>query len=585
MKKIAVIAIIAFFYSTLGILLSSYLAIPGSVVSPIWPPAGIALAGVLIFGNIGLLGVFIGCFIADFHFFIGHSWLISMINAIGPSIGGTLQAYVGKVALRYFSGTYNIFNNTRSVLTFIIISAFACCIINASLGTSVLVLTGNIAPKDALYAWSTWWIADAVGVITFTSTIMAWYQTWHEKISYAQLLKLSLTWLIILIVGYFTSYSQKDLDFILIPFAIFAAFQFEIRFSTLTGLLISSASLFEAVLGYGFIRNQPTTITITIIQIFVSIVFLTILIIHAILSDRQKAYNNLQLLNTQLEQRVLDRTKDLSESNNQLKYQKNKAMEALEALKQSHARLMQSEKMASLGVLTAGVAHEIKHPLHAMSANMDSIKMNMDHVVQSINQVASDDNIIKDINQINEKTGSLIVATNEGIKRTADIIADLCAYARSDEPEMVMTDLNRNIDSTLNLLSSEIKGNITIEKDYGKIPLLLCHVGKINQVIMNILVNAIHALQTRRNSKIIIKTEIKDNTIILSIKDNGPGIKKEVLDKIFIPFFTTKKSGSGSGLGLFISSNIIKEHNGAISVKSEIDKGTEFIIDLPVRGI
>ncbi len=148
---------------------------------------------------------------------------------------------------------------------------------------------------------------------------------------------------------------------------------------------------------------------------------------------------------------------------------------------------------------------------------------------------------------------------------------------------MVMTDVNRNIDSTLNLLGSEIKSNITIIKEYGDIPQLLCHPGKINQVIMNILVNAIHALQTRQDSKIIIKTENINNSIIISIKDNGSGMKKEVLDKLFTPFMTTKREGMGSGLGLFISNNIIKEHHGRIKVISELEKGTEFFITLPIE--
>jgi two-component system NtrC family sensor kinase len=178
----------------------------------------------------------------------------------------------------------------------------------------------------------------------------------------------------------------------------------------------------------------------------------------------------------------------------------------------------------------------------------------------------------------------LITASYLGITRTAGVIADLCAFARSDEPEMVMVDINKNIDSTLNLLSAEIKSNITIIKEYGDIPQLLCHPGKINQVIMNVLVNALHALQTRMDSKIIIKTESINNAIIISIKDNGPGMKKEVLDKLFTPFMTTKIGGAGSGLGLFISNNIIKEHHGKINVTSELDKGTEFVITVPQEG-
>jgi signal transduction histidine kinase len=126
-------------------------------------------------------------------------------------------------------------------------------------------------------------------------------------------------------------------------------------------------------------------------------------------------------------------------------------------------------------------------------------------------------------------------------------------------------------------------GSITVVKEYGDIPMLVCHPGKINQVIMNILINAIHALQSRSNNKITINTKFIDNNIVLSIKDNAGGIPKEMLDKIWKPFFTTKDSSSGSGLGLFISYNIVKEHHGTITVNSEKDIGTEFVITLPIN--
>lgn len=583
MRKVAIIIIIAILY-VITARLSQFLGAPGELVSPVWPPAGIALAAVLIFGNMTLIAIFLGCFISNFHMFAGAGITVaSILYAAVPGMGGAIQAYVGKLALIKFSGTYDIFKNTRSVLTFILISAFGACLINATLGASILMLTGHIPVTSISYAWLTWWIADSVGVITVTSTIIAWNQKSEKKVSFLQIAKLTITWVLILIVGYLTLHSEVQLAYLLIPFAIWSAFQFEIRFSILTGLLISSVCLYGSIYGYDVIRASYETTSILWIQVFISIIYLTILLIHAILSDRQKAYDNLQLLNVILEKRVLERTKDLSETNQQLNIQKDKAVGAFEALMQSHARLMQSEKMAALGVLTAGVAHEIKNPLNAMSANIEAIENNMDLIVQSTDQTHIDENVKNEVNRINENTKSLLAATDEGIKRTVDIIADLCAYARSDEQEMIMTDLHRNIDSTLNLLSSEITGNISIVKEYGEIPSLLCHPGKLNQVFMNILINAIHALQGRRDGKIIIKTESKDSSIVLSIKDNGPGMKQEIVAKVFTPFFTTKQSSLGTGLGLFISYNIIREHNGTISVVSEPEKGTEFIITLPIE--
>jgi signal transduction histidine kinase len=582
-KKLTIIIIVTILYTVMA-KLSQMLAPPDAIVIPVWPPAGIALAAVLIFGNIALVAVFLGSMISSLHMFAAEITLLSVLYAAIPGLGGALQAYVGKFALSNIASTDNIFKNTRSVTTFILISGFITCFINPTMGTSTLLLSGRIPVSQFPSEWLTWWISDSVGVIAVTPTIIAWYQKWKGLTSVSQLIKLIISWALILMLGYIAFNVHVQIAYLFIPFAIWSAFQFEIRFSLLTALLISLVCVWGATTEHSLINTDSDFTEILLIQIFLSIIYLTILLINAILADREKAYNNLQLLNTELEQRVFERTKDLSESNHQLEIQKDKVIQAFEELKKSHARLMQSEKMASLGLLTAGVAHEIKNPLNAMSANMKSIDENVNHIVHSIEEVHIDEIIEKEVIGTGEKTETLIEATNEGIKRTADIIADLCAFSRDDEAEMLPIDIHKNIDSTLNLLSSEIKNNISVIKAYGDTPPIYCHPGKINQVIMNILINAIHALQSRSNSKITITTKTKDDAIEIRIADNGPGIKKEILDKIFVPFFTTK-GGLGSGLGLFISSNIIKEHRGSLSVMSELGKGTEFIINLPIKGM
>lgn len=583
MPKYAIILIIAFFYA-LTAQLGFSLAAHNTLVSPVWPPAGIALAAVLIFGDSALAGVFLGCFIANAHMFVTtHLTVLSLLYMLVPAAGGVIQAYVGKLTLLKWTGSYNIFQNTRSVLIFIFVTAFCACLINATISTPFLVLVGRLHWVDIPYQWVTWWIADAVGVVAIASTIVAWRAYWKVKISRYELVKLIITWLCIVMIGYITIHSKIELTYVFVPFAIWAAFQFDIRFALLTGLLISGVCLFDAVdTSYHFTNTTSINTSISLMQLFITIIYLTILLIHAILSDREKAYDNLQLLNIQLEKLVFDRTYELVDSNKQLEIQKNKAIDAFEALKHSHARLMQSEKMASLGMLTAGVAHEIKHPLNATTANMKSIQESIEKFSADIQKSQLNETIQKEFSPIHDTINSLIAASIVGINRTAGVIADLCAFARSDEPEMVKTDVNRNIDSTLNVLSSEIKKNITVIKEYHDIPPLLCHPGKINQVIMNILVNALHALQTSRQGKIVIKTNYLNHSIIISIQDNGPGMTKEVLDKLFTPFMTTKVSGLGSGLGLFISNNIIKEHRGKIKVTSEINQGTEFVITLPI---
>lgn len=585
MRNVVIICIVTLLYAATAAL-SFSLAAPNTIISPVWPPTGIALAAILIVGDVGLIGVFLGCFIANSHMYLSSGiTAISFAYMLVPAFGGALQAYLGKIALIKLTGSYNIFQNTKSVLVFILVAAFGACLVNATLGTTLLVLTGKMTLANIGYQWLTWWIADAVGVVAVASTIIAWTAYWKVKISIIQLTKLAITCLVTLMAGYVAIHTKIELAYVFIPIAIWAAFQLDIRFALLIGLLISGICLYDSThpSGYNVVHANSINTSISLMQLFITIIYLTILLIYAIISDREKAYANLQLLNIQLEKLVEDRTSDLLDANKKLEIQKNKVIESFEALRHSHARLMQSQKMASLGMLTAGVAHEIKHPLNATTANMESIKKNMLQLSEQVNQSHVDEKIKNDFTVTRENINSLIDASRIGITRTAGVIADLCSFARSDDPMMVPSDLNRNIDSTLNLLSSEIKSNITVIKEYGNIPELLCHPGKINQVIMNILVNAIHALQTKRDGKINIKTESKDDSIIISIKDNGPGMKKEVLDKLFTPFMTTKSGGMGSGLGLFLSQNIIKEHYGSIRVKSELEKGTEFVITLPIR--
>jgi two-component system NtrC family sensor kinase len=584
MRNAAIIFIIALLYVVTA-QLSFFLAASDTLISPIWPPTGIAFAAVLIFGDVALIGVFLGCFLANSHMFMTSGLtLLSFIYMLIPAAGGALQVYIGKLVLMKLTGSYNIFQNTYSVVIFIVLVAFGACLINATIGTTVLLLAGKLLFNDIYHQWLTWWIADAVGVVAIASTIIAWNQYWKVTVSSSQIVKLIMTWILILVAGYIALNTKIELAYIFIPFAIWAAFQFDIRFSLLTACLISAVCLYDSTHhSYNLMNMTSVNTSISVMQLFITIIFLTILLINTILSDRQKVYANLQLLNLQLEKIVLDRTHDLSESNKQLEVQKNKAIDALESLKYSHARLMQSEKMASLGMLTAGVAHEIKHPLNAMSANMESIKNNILQINHIFKSGHLDEDKNSEFNHLKEDVESLITASHEGISRTSGVIADLCAFARSDEQDMIEADINKNIDSTLNLLSSEIKRNITVNKEYSHIPMLLCHPGKLNQVFMNILINAIHALQDQREGVITIKTECKDNSIIINIKDNGPGIKKEVLDKLFTPFTTTKVNGMGSGLGLFLSYNIIKEHRGNIIVNSQVGSGTEFIINLPIR--
>ncbi len=235
---------------------------------------------------------------------------------------------------------------------------------------------------------------------------------------------------------------------------------------------------------------------------------------------------------------------------------------ALKELKETQLQLINSEKMASLGQLVAGVAHEINTPVASIKSNNEISKKLIERVENSELK-----EILNEINNID----------SEAIARINRLVISLRKFVRLDEAELQEADINKEIDLTLDLIRHETKNRIKIVKNYGKLPPIKCYPNMLNQVFMNILVNAAHAI--KGEGTITIDTAFKKNELIVKIKDDGCGIKEP--DKIFFAGYTTKGVGVGTGLGLAISQKIIEKHNGKIGVKTKLNKGSEFCITIP----
>lgn len=249
-------------------------------------------------------------------------------------------------------------------------------------------------------------------------------------------------------------------------------------------------------------------------------------------------------------------------------YQKNaqnvkELKQALDELKETQLQLINSEKMASLGQLVAGIAHEINTPVASIKANNDILAKLMAKVEQEDIR-----NMFLQINSVDK----------EAIDRISKIVTSLKKFVRLDEADLQEADINKEMDLTLEIIRHETKNKVIIDKNYGEIPPIKCYPNMLNQVFTNILINACQSI--KENGIIKISTEFKNNNLIIKIKDNGCGIPKENINKIFTAGFTTKGVGVGTGLGLAISQKIIDKHNGKISVNSEVGVGTEFIITL-----
>ena len=235
----------------------------------------------------------------------------------------------------------------------------------------------------------------------------------------------------------------------------------------------------------------------------------------------------------------------------------------LKELKETQLHLINSEKMASLGQLVAGVAHEINTPIASIKSNNAILSKFIPRIEDS--EISS---ILADINEIDR----------EAIQRISHMVTSLKKFVRLDEAELQEADINKELELTLDLIRHETKNRIEIEKHYGEIPLIKCYPNMLNQVFTNVLVNACQAIDGK--GKITIATSYTPKTLTVSIKDTGKGIKKSEINKIFTAGYTTKGVGVGTGLGLAISAKIIEKHKGKITVNSEVGKGTEFIITI-----
>ena len=290
--------------------------------------------------------------------------------------------------------------------------------------------------------------------------------------------------------------------------------------------------------------------------------------------------------NALLEDKVKQRTAALQASN--------------EDLKRTQAQLVSAEKMASLGQLTAGIAHEINNPINFITSNIAPLRRNIGEIVDvmeayrrvSPEQAAEQLSALKaqeqklGIQESIEELSDIINSIAEGSSRTAEIVRGLRNFSRLDEGDLKDADLNEGLRSTLTVLSPQFKDKVDFILELGDLPKVECFPGKVNQVFMNVLTNAAQATLERmegRSREVKVTTRQNEESVEIIIHDTGVGMTPEVQQRIFDPFFTTKAVGEGTGLGLAIVFGIIEDHHGQIAVESEPGVGTTFRITLPIR--
>ncbi|HEV7914135.1 MAG TPA: ATP-binding protein [Albitalea sp.] len=294
-----------------------------------------------------------------------------------------------------------------------------------------------------------------------------------------------------------------------------------------------------------------------------------------------------------LEQAVGERTHSLTQANQALQAE-------ISERKQLEAQLVQSEKLASIGQLAAGVAHEINNPIGYIFSNFTTLEKYLDDLFEVLSAyeaaeagVASAEPAaaLKALRErvqlefLKEDAPALMLESREGIERVRQIVQDLKDFSRVDSgQEWQLADLHKGIDSTLNIVASEVRYKADVVKEYGELPAVECLPSQINQVVMNLVVNAAHAIGPARG-RITIRTGTDGDEVWFEVSDTGCGIAPQNLSRIFDPFFTTKPIGQGTGLGLALSYGVVRKHGGRIDVRSQPGEGSHFRVVLPARAV
>ncbi|MAY41584.1 MULTISPECIES: ATP-binding protein [unclassified Neptuniibacter] len=312
----------------------------------------------------------------------------------------------------------------------------------------------------------------------------------------------------------------------------------------------------------------------------------------------EQTQNNAYEAAYEREKRARLKAEEILENKSRELFLKNERLqESYDLLQKQQAVMLQNEKLATLGTLAAGMAHEINNPLAFVKSNIESLTKyhtSYSRLVSFIQEATNDlpkgtqTKLTKlfdeeDIEFIQEDLPELMTDTVEGLTRVRDIVMNLRSFARTQSTDRSTAKLVDGIKSTLKLLHSELKNSVNMQLNLNPLPDISCNPNELNQVFLNLIINAKQATADQKRPTITISSDQIDSEIVIKISDNGSGMSEAVQKEIFVPFFTTKPVGDGTGMGLAIAHGIIKDHNGEISVSSIEGEGTTFTIKLPIN--
>ncbi|NET69759.1 MAG: hypothetical protein F6K62_01500 [Sphaerospermopsis sp. SIO1G2] len=571
-------------------------------VSAFWPSAGVYVAGILRLGWSFLPAIICSELLVN-------SWLYtsvyesnhSLLIIIAVTSISTLDTGIIYILKNKFIGAKDFYDTSTNIFKFLLIVSGES-FITSHIAISLFATTKNIPWSDYQISWLSWWLPLPLDILLITPAILVWTQLPKKQKPLPAGWRVEL-FLMLLIIGLIIQISFGSgyaIEYTLLPILIWSAFRFRLRETSLLTLLITVVAIFRTTQGAGSFFRSETLESLILLQSFIGVFALTALVLSSTIQEHWWAEFRLKQANENLEERVRQRTLELQN--------------ILVELKLTQAQIIQSEKMSSLGQLVAGVAHEINNPVNFIYGNISCLREYSESLLKMIdvyqkncelnnyeNHEIKDIKADIDLNFLIEDLPKLINSIELGTERIRDIVVSLRNFSRMDEAEFKTVNIHDGIESTLLILQHRLKVNgdkpeITVIRDYGDLPLVECYPGQLNQVLMNIIVNAIDAIEenhlhlssiARQEKSYTIKVTtnlIEKKWIEIILSDNGTGIEENIKNQIFDPFFTTKEIGKGTGMGMAISYQIITEkHRGKLEFNSQVGAGTDFIIKIPIR--